>query len=104
MDFGYDIEYIKYKDWQKKLLTELNKRKYRDTLYPLLAVFPEVLFSEEESELTLPDFDFTNCTRALEGESIICPEISFELISKYISAFIKKGYLEEPGKLNANRK
>ncbi|MFL9462640.1 amino acid adenylation domain-containing protein [Scytonema tolypothrichoides VB-61278_2] len=87
--FGYSLEVISYDRWRARLL-EVAEHSSDNALYPLIPFFAESAPND------LVTFDCQNTLSGLAGTSINCPSVSAELLSTYLSYYIRSGYLEAP--------
>ncbi|MDF5728150.1 MAG: amino acid adenylation domain-containing protein, partial [Rhizonema sp. PD38] len=97
--FGYSLEQISYKNWRADLLKSVEQSS-ENTLYPLFHLFDEGVsetdnkMKEQTSNSVTIEFDCQNTLNSLAGTSINCPPVSAELLSTYISYYIRSGFLE----------
>jgi thioester reductase-like protein len=93
--FGYSIRKVPYEDWDAAM----------KSLGQELAVAPMLLFLEQAAELSIrpsdwfsnePRFDATRTLAILARQGIQCPTPGSELMSVYLSSFVKSGYLRPP--------
>ncbi|MBW4553454.1 MAG: thioester reductase domain-containing protein [Aphanocapsa sp. GSE-SYN-MK-11-07L] len=103
--FGYAIEHINYKDWQRKLGHSVLSKE--NPLYHLLPFFQKQLpeeklaFSEQYKQSTDPQISCSATQTALNGSSIVCPPVNAELLNTYFSYFIRSGWLDVSQSTNA---
>ncbi|WP_414587304.1 amino acid adenylation domain-containing protein [Scytonema sp. PCC 10023] len=87
--FGFSLEVISYDQWRADLL-KVAEHSSDNALYPLIPFFAE----------SAPDdsvkFDCQNTLSGLAGTSINCPSVSAELLSTYLSYYIRSGFLQAP--------
>ncbi|MDF5715443.1 MAG: amino acid adenylation domain-containing protein, partial [Rhizonema sp. NSF051] len=96
--FGYSLEQISYKNWRADLLKSVEQSS-ENILYGLIHLFTEVSeidneMKEQTSNSVTIKFDCQNTLNSLAETSINCPPVSAELLSTYISYYIRSGFLE----------
>ncbi|WP_244951811.1 thioester reductase domain-containing protein [Streptomyces spinoverrucosus] len=81
---GYRLQELSWDDWYARVASDAE-----NAMNPLLDAF-EVLATD--SRRFYPRFDTTGTDTALDGTGIVCPEMTPELFSRYVSFFVDKGY------------
>ena len=91
---GYQLRELSYSQWWQELKqrARLDGSGEKEVLSRLVLALtaPHFLFYKR------PPFDNTNTREGLAGSGIICPPVNGELITAYISAWQKCGYLPAP--------
>src|SRR5690606_1476185 len=99
---GYPLRQLSYPQWRDRLV-EVAGRAPGHALYPLLPLFIERV--PRTDSLTIPDlftqdreplFDRQNLVRGLAGADRVCPPIDAGLFNRYLSYFIRSGFLPPP--------
>jgi thioester reductase-like protein len=94
-NFGYAIEKVDYSEWDAAVRARGHE----------VAVAPMLLFLEQAAGLDVkpsewftnePRYDAARTLGVLAGERITCPNPGDELMSVYLSNFIRSGYLMPP--------
>ncbi len=95
--FGYPLQRVTYEQWQAAL-SELGERSLSNALYPLLPLFSKTETEAEKKshQLVVRQFDCQNTLIGLVGTSLVCPPVNAELLSNYLSYFIRSSFLEFP--------
>ena len=91
--FGYLLKVVSYNQWRTQLL-KVAEYSPEHPLYPMIHTF-----TEEDDKSVKVHFDCQNTLNGLAGTSIICPEVSAELLSTYFSYYIHTGFIEAPRKI-----
>ncbi|MDF5715802.1 MAG: thioester reductase domain-containing protein, partial [Rhizonema sp. NSF051] len=87
--FGYSLKVISYDQWRAELL-KVAEHSSENALYPLIP-----FFSDEAPDDSVK-FDCQNTLNGLAETSIKCPSVSAELLSTYLSYYIRNGFLKAP--------
>ncbi|NEU73789.1 non-ribosomal peptide synthetase [Hassallia byssoidea VB512170] len=94
--FGYSLQQISYDKWRAELL-KVAEHSPDNALYPLIHTFNE---EAADGNSVKVQFDTQNTLDHLVGTSINCPQISAELLSTYLSYYIRSGFLEAPQQID----
>ncbi len=96
--FGYPIKHISYQDWQMELSNIVRSRE--NPLYHLLPFFlkdlpqEKLAISQQNQQLSDPQFSCSGTQVALSGSSINCPPVDTQLLNTYFSYFTRSGWLD----------
>ena len=97
--FGYQLERVPYSEWREKLISDC-AHSTENALYQFLPFFKKstetsgIGVQEAPSRPKQLQFDYQNTLTGLEGTSIVCPPADADLVSTYMSYFIRSGFLD----------
>ncbi|TAE60229.1 MAG: NAD-dependent epimerase/dehydratase family protein [Nostocales cyanobacterium] len=95
--FGFKLEMIPYQQWQDDLINNVTDKEN-----PLYTLKPFLLERWSDEQITIPDLylqarrPIISCEetlKALQGSSIVCPEIDSQLLLTYTSYLMQTGFL-----------
>ena len=87
--FGYNVRRVPYESWKAELLS-LGEHFEDNALFPYGAVIAQLA----GASMMGPQYDCAATVRALEGTSVVCPEVDDRLLRVYFSRYVSSGLLE----------
>jgi amino acid adenylation domain-containing protein/thioester reductase-like protein len=100
-ELGYPMRRMAYPSWVQDVV-QYTGRNPTSPVTPFVPLFVErwseekLTFLEMYFEGRIPQFECTNMENALEGTDIVCPPVDDEMLSLYLSYFLRTGYLSPP--------
>ncbi len=94
--WGYPIRTISAKEWRTRLL-EVAHSSSDSVAYTLVPFLPPESTPDTPAppaEAGAGGFDCRNTLRALQGSSIVCPEITADVFGAYVDFFCSVGFLQ----------
>jgi nucleoside-diphosphate-sugar epimerase len=95
---GFPLKSIAYDQWQTQLCAI--KSTDDNALTPLISLFTESNEQQSYLEISLLSsqlFDCSNALKYLGGTSVVCPQVSRELIKTYFTYFDRSGFISMSG-------
>jgi thioester reductase-like protein len=92
---GFVIKKVSFAEWWGEI-NVIVKDSYNHPLYPLISYLEDTSFDQQETSAQKVRYDCRKTLQALEGSSIVCPDVNDKIFHRYISYFIRTGFIKAP--------
>jgi myxalamid-type nonribosomal peptide synthetase MxaA len=92
---GFVIKKVSFAEWWSEI-NVIVKDSYNHPLYTLISYFEDTSFDQQEISAQKVHYDCRKTLQALEGSGIVYPDVNDEIFHRYISYFIRSGFIKAP--------